>query len=215
MTTPKLVIFDKDGLMMDTESPVFAAWKEVFSEWGLPLLTKEFYARFIGMDGRDNIRQMEEAFPDADTSELLMFCRDRSRAYLQNNPIKTMPGLFELFDTLDEKGIKKIVATSSGRESSRLTLEKCGILPRVDAVFTGDMVERGKPAPDIFLLAAKTMGVHPSECLVLEDSNAGVMAAHAAGMKVIVIPDMTIPTPEILALCVCKCVSLFDVIELL
>jgi len=211
----KLVIFDKDGLMMETERPVMVIWREVFAKWGLPPLTEELYSEFVGLDRRDNLRQIGEFFPDIDGEKLLTECGARTREHLSNNPIETKPGLFELFDALDERGIKKVVATSSKRESAYMTLEKCGILPHVDAVVSGDMVAQSKPAPDIFLKAADTMGFCPRECLVLEDSNAGVTAAHAARIPVIVIPDIAETPPDILALCLCRCESLFDVIGML
>ncbi|MCL2539130.1 MAG: HAD family phosphatase [Oscillospiraceae bacterium] len=211
----KLVIFDKDGLMMDTERPVVTVWNEVFTEWGLEPLSEEAYTKFVGFDRRGNMRQMQAFFPQANAEELCAACGLRTREYFTNNPIDTKPGLFELFDALDELGVKKAVATSSGSRSAHMTLEKCGILPRVDAVISGDMVERNKPAPDIYLLAAKTLGADPSECLVLEDSNAGVTAANAAGMAVIVVPDMIDTPPDILELCLCRCDSLHDVIPIL
>ena len=210
----KLVIFDKDGLIMDTEAPVYAVWKEVFSELKLPPLTREMYTGFIGYDRRENIRRINEFYPGIDGEAIFSSCAVRVREYLENNPIRTMPGLFELLDVLDEKGLKKAVATSSRSQNAHMTLKKCGVFSRVDTVISGDMIERSKPAPDIFLKAAEAVGVRPSECLVLEDSNAGVMGAFAAGIPVIVIPDMIDTPPEIVELCECRCDSLFDVMEL-
>lgn len=158
---------------------------------------------------------MCEKLPGVDGEELYLSCGKEVQDYLENNPIDTMPGLFELFDALDKKGIKKAVATSSRRRNAEMTLTKCGILDRVDAVVTGDMVEHGKPAPDIFLKAAGVMGCSLDECLVLEDSNAGVLAAHAAGIPVVLVPDMIDNPPEIVALAEAKCNSLFDVISLI
>lgn len=210
----KLAIFDKDGLMMDTEAPVYHIWQEVFTERGLPI-DEDFYRLFIGRSREDNIALMCEKLPDVDGEELYLACGAKVHDYLESNPIDTKPGLFELFDALDARGIKKVVATSSRRRNAEMTLKKCGILERVDGVVTGDMVERGKPAPDIFLKAAETMGFKPEECLVLEDSNAGVLAAHAAGIPVAVVPDMIDNPPEIVALCEARCDSLLDVIDLI
>lgn len=211
----KLVIFDKDGLIMDTEAPVFRMWAEVFSEWGLPPLTKEIYITFIGYGRNDNIKQLGELFPDINPEELFNACATRARDYLENNPIRTMPGLFELLDYLEELGIKKVVATSSRYPNAEMTLKKCNVFHRFDAIISGDMIERTKPAPDIFLKAAEVMEVEPKDCLVLEDSIAGIQAAHAAGIPAIVIPDM-VPIPDdIVELCEYKYKNLSAIVSTL
>lgn len=208
------VIFDKDGLMMDTEAPVFDVWREVFSEWGLPELTKELYGCYMGRDRRDNIRRISESYPGVDGEALYAACGERRIALFERHPIRTMPGLFELLDVLDARGIKKVVATSSSGENAKMTLEKCGVLHRMDAVISGETVKQSKPAPDIFLAAAKAADAVPERCLVLEDSAAGVIAAHAAGIPVIVVPDMIDPPAEITALCERKCRDLSEVARL-
>ncbi|MCB0080968.1 MAG: HAD family phosphatase, partial [Caldilineaceae bacterium] len=101
-----------------------------------------------------------------------------------------------LLDLLDTQQIPKAVATSSARAEARYTLANAGLLERFSIVVTGDQVERGKPAPDIFLLTAAQLGVPPSSCLVLEDSEAGVYAATAAGMCTFMVPDLIPPQPE-------------------
>lgn len=208
----KLVIFDKDGLMLDTERPVFVIWREVFSEWGLEPLTEELYGKFIGLGRQDNITQLNRIFPDIDGDALFSACGARTRRFLAENPIRVMTGLIQLLDFLDAKKLQKAVATSSRRENAEMTLKKCGVFDRVDIVISGDMVEKSKPAPDIFQKAAAVMGFCPSECLILEDSPAGIIAAHAAGIPVIAVPDMVEPPPEILALCERRCESLSEVI---
>ena len=210
-----LVIFDKDGLIMDTEAPVHLVWARVFKRWGLKELTLKTYAKFIGFDRKKNISQVEELFPGVDAEALLNECGVEVREHLLNNPIGTMPGLFELLDFLDEKGIKKAIATSSRYENAKLTLEKCGIFHRFDTIISGDMVARSKPAPDIFLKACEVLKVPVDESLVLEDSNAGVQAAYAAGIPVIVIPDLVEPSIETLSLCEQRCKNLSEVIHIL
>ena len=211
----KLVIFDKDGLIMDTEKPVFNVWREVLSQRGLSAFTREHYTRFIGFSRNQNIVQLSELYPEVDCAELFEACSVSVKQYIDNNPIDTMPGLLELLDLLDNMRIKKAVATSSRRHNAEITLKKCDIFHRFDVVISGDMVENSKPAPDIFLKAAEIMKVSPGECLVLEDSPAGVRAAHAAGIPVIVVPDMVKPSDEILSLCECRCDSLHDVVKYL
>lgn len=118
----------------------------------------------------------------------------------------------DLLDALDALGIKKAVASGSDMESIRENVENAGLTGRFDVMMTTDMVERGKPYPDIFLAICEKVGVRPEEALVLEDAQNGVRAALAGGIRVINVPDM-IPLPEDLAeQCVSVEESLLDVI---
>jgi len=113
--------------------------------------------------------------------------------YIAKEGLKTKPGLQQMLDKLDELGIKKCIATSTERESMERKLGDLGLMDRFDGFVTGDMVKEGKPNPAIFLEAAKMMGVKPENCIVLEDSLSGVGAAYSAGMRPIMIPDLTEP----------------------
>ena len=103
-------------------------------------------------------------------------------------------GLDELLALLDSRGLPKAVATSTERRQAAAQLGGLGLLERFNVIATGDEVRNGKPAPDLFLLAAHRLGMKPSQCLVLEDSEAGVIAAHRAGMHVWVVPDLKPPS---------------------
>ena len=103
-------------------------------------------------------------------------------------------GLDELLALLDSRGLPKAVATSTERRLAAAQLGGLGLLERFNVIATGDEVRNGKPAPDLFLLAAHRLGMKPSQCLVLEDSEAGVVAAHRAGMQVYVVPDLKPPS---------------------
>jgi len=113
-------------------------------------------------------------------------------------PVKD--GLLALLDFLDGAGIPKAVATSTERTRALRLLELAGVLNRFDAVVCGDEVARGKPCPDIFLTAAARLGCDPSTCMVLEDSESGLRAAHQAGMLPVLIPDLKMPSAEVRAL---------------
>lgn len=106
----------------------------------------------------------------------------------------------QLLDLLDAHGIARAVATSTQRERAARKLERNGLLPRFDALVGGDDVQQGKPAPDIFLAAARALGVAPARCLVLEDSNAGARAGLAAEMAVVLVPDLLEPDAAVIAL---------------
>ena len=211
----KLVIFDKDGLIMNTEAPVFQVWSDVFEEWDVKPFNKDIYIKFVG-SGRDkNLDLMKELYPYVKAEDLFDACSAKVREYIACNDIEIMPGLIELLDHLDEKGIRKCVATSSRKPNAIITLEKCNMLHRFDEVISGNMVERTKPAPDLFLKAVEIFKVNPRDCLVLEDSIAGIEAAVAASIPAIAIPDM-VPIPEdIVKLCEYVCKSLNEVIGLI
>ena len=107
--------------------------------------------------------------------------------------VRLQPGLLPLLDWVEHCALPRAVGTSSNREEAELCLTLAGIRDRFSTLVTVDQVAAGKPAPDIFLAAAQKLGLPPAQCLVLEDSNAGVAAAQAAGMTVIMVPDLQVP----------------------
>jgi HAD superfamily hydrolase (TIGR01509 family) len=109
-------------------------------------------------------------------------------AHLAGN-VKPMPGLIELLDEIDRRGLKKAVASSGIHRYVEAVLRTNGLLDRFSVIITGDRVAHGKPAPDVFLAAAHALAVEPQHCLVLEDAPAGVQAAQAAGMMCLAVPD--------------------------
>jgi len=125
-------------------------------------------------------------------------------------PLERKPGAIELLDHLDSLAIPKALATSSPRSLAMSCLGD--LATRFAALAFGDEVEHSKPSPDLFLLAAQRLGVTPSDCLVLEDSEAGVRAARAAGMDVIMVPDLIEPSEEIAKMALRVCASLNEVI---
>jgi HAD superfamily hydrolase (TIGR01509 family) len=130
--------------------------------------------------------------------------RERERFYVRGRIAETgvpvKPGLVDLLDYLDGRGLARAVGSSAWRRTVEGYLGSMGLLPRFQAIAAGDEVANGKPAPDVFLLAARRLGVAPEGCLVLEDSEAGIQGARAAGMAAIMVPDLKAPAPETIAL---------------
>ncbi|MES1240684.1 MAG: HAD family phosphatase [Acidobacteriota bacterium] len=200
MKTNGAVIFDMDGLMVDTEAMAIEAWQEAARAQDAEI-TRELCIGMIGLNQRDSEQLLSDTLGPAFPLEPV---RDRFLRGLQERietgRIDAKPGLFELLDYLESNGVPKAVATSSGREEAAKKLRAIGVLHRFPVIVTSDQVARGKPAPDLFLLAASRLGVEPACCTVLEDSEAGIRAAHAAGMRPVMVPDIKPPSDAIVSL---------------
>ena len=193
------VVFDMDGLLLDSERIAYAIGRQVSLDLGIPW-THEVAMQMIGLNSREHEALLKGAFGadyplDAHRAE---FGR-RYEAVIAAGTIPLKPGVRELFDALEAAGLPRAVATSTRRSRALPKLEAVGLLARVQVVVAGDEVARGKPAPDIYLAAAAQLGQAPAHCLALEDSNAGVRAARDAGMRVVMVPDLLSPAEDIRA----------------
>lgn len=195
---PQAVLFDMDGLMIESERALLQCWREASQELGLPL-GDDLWLSMIGLHDRACHELLRALLDETQVQTLLARCHalydEHVRAGL---PLKT--GVLELLALLDARGIPRAVATSTRRERALQKLELCGLLSHFHAVVTGSDVAHPKPAPDIYLLAARELGVDPARCVVLEDSVPGVQAALAAGMTPIQVPDLVVPGDDVRAL---------------
>jgi len=192
----RAVIFDMDGLLLDTEPLYRAAWERACGQFGY-ILTHELYARLAGRNRQDAERMLGAEFgPQFPMERFKAAVRILEEAEFSKGPIPIKPGVDELLTVLEARLVPRAVATSSEQVRAEKWLLSAGILARFGALATGDQVAHGKPAPDIFLLAAKRLGVASEDCLVLEDAEPGVRAARAAGMTVYLVPDMIPSSPE-------------------
>jgi HAD superfamily hydrolase (TIGR01509 family) len=192
MSDPKralvAVVFDLDGLMVDSEPLAVWAWNQVLARFNQQMDPETFQA-ILGLRVVDSARIVCErlGLPVSPEDALA----ERDRAFLEAVPtrLQTRPGLYELMDELDHRGLMLGLATSGHRRYVDLALRTIGLKDRFRAVVTGDNVERGKPAPDVFARAAERLGVSSAECLALEDSALGAQSALAAGMACVVVPN--------------------------
>jgi sugar-phosphatase len=190
----RAVVLDMDGLMLDTEPIYKAAWQQACAELGFDL-DDQSHLRFIGRPTshceRELIQQFGSEFP---LSRFRTRWSELWRTSVNAGGIPTKPGLLAFLSFLDEYALSSAVATSSDGAYTELSLRSAGLLDRFDAIVTGEQVTRGKPAPDIYLEAAARLGLDPAECVALEDSDAGVLAASAAGMVTLCVPDLKPPS---------------------
>jgi HAD superfamily hydrolase (TIGR01509 family) len=197
---PAAVIFDMDGLMLDTERLGLRAWADAVATTGMAF-DMTLLPALIGRNMRDCRALIAErhgaAYP---VDAMIEASRAAFEAIVAREDVAVKPGLVTLLDWLEAQGIPKAVATSTRNDRARAQLAKAGLLPRFAALVGGNEVARGKPAPDIFLAAAERLGQPPADIIVLEDSEPGVRGALAAGMTPIMVPDLVAPSPELLAL---------------
>ena len=193
------VIFDMDGVLFDTERIALECWGEAADRLGLRGW-RELYPSCIGITQPKTRALWRETWGDEAASEFEKQILIVSRERFEGKPVPQKPGLMELLDALDERNVKMAVASSTPEKRVRDNLVQTGILDRFRAVIGGDRLQRSKPAPDIFLLAGDALKMQPADCVVVEDSYNGIRAAHAAGMRPIMVPDLLQPTEEIRAI---------------
>lgn len=187
--TPKLVIFDCDGVLVDTERLTNRTLAALLTDFGFQITGEDCQKRFMGrtLEAVQEIveRELGRKLP----SDWLEQLRARDIESFKAG-VAQIPGVAAVMDLLDERGIPYCVGSSGKYEKMHSTLGSAGLLPRLkDRLFSSQDCERGKPAPDVFLLAAKSMGHRPEDCVVIEDSLPGVKAARAAGMRVFAYVD--------------------------
>jgi HAD superfamily hydrolase (TIGR01509 family) len=184
----RALIFDMDGLLVDSE-PLAARALEEFLRLHDRELRPELLGRTIGRRLPEAIALLAETYELATPVEELTRTYDQLRLAALRGNLRPMPGAAALLTFARQAGLRLALATSSLRTHADLSLAETKLAGLFDAEATGDEVERGKPAPDIFLLAAARLGVEPADCVVLEDAPAGIAAAAAAGMRRLWVPN--------------------------
>lgn len=184
-------IFDMDGLLFDTERLCCEAWRTVSAAAGHEIPESVFLA-CVGRNNRDTRELVMQACgPDFPYDDFNRDAREWMLARMSEKGPPEKPGIRTLFDFLRARNIPLALATSTGEKSARWMIERAGLTGYFSAFAFGSEVERGKPAPDIFLLAASRLGgVSAEACVVFEDSPAGLKAAFEAGMAPVFVPDM-------------------------
>ena len=209
------VIFDMDGLMLDTERIARKVWKRAVAEYGYTV-TDTQYLQIVGRTVTDAEGVLRDIFgPGFPFGEIYALRKKYYDIELEDHGVPVKPGLIELLDYLDLNAIPRAVASSTVKSFVLVKLNGAGIAGRFDAIVGGDEVERGKPAPDLFLAAARQLGLAPEQCLVLEDSEPGIRAGYLAGCLPVMVPDLKQPSPDVAMLAWRICEDLSRVIPLL
>ncbi len=184
----KALIFDCDGTLADSMPAHYRTWKETLARHGIPLTRERFYA-LGGVPATEVVRILaEEAGVAVDYSGV---GREKDELFLKKaGPIKSIPAVADVARR-NRGEVPMAVATGNVRALATATLDRIGMADWFDTLVTSEDVERGKPHPDIFLEAARRLGVAPADCLVFEDSDLGISAARRAGMDYVDVRELT------------------------
>lgn len=193
------VLFDMDGLMLDTERISMRAWQAGCADCGFTLTDAQFL-EIIGHRESDCLRLIRGMHGDRFSDAALAASTREHYARMLESGVPVMRGLVESLELLVDAGVPMAVATSTHHAVAVAKLRRAGVAHFFRAVVGGDQAARGKPAPDLYLAAALSVRCVPARCLALEDSGPGLRAASAAGCVPVLIPDLKPPTPEVSAL---------------
>ena len=198
---PYAVIFDMDGVIFDTERAWITCWEPVAKRHAIPDLDRVLREDCVGITAAAMKARLLEVygadFPyDAYRAEAYA---EFDARYRHDLPVKK--GAQRLLSWLHGRGVPTGLASSTGSATVKDELGQAGLIQYFDVIVGGEAVTRSKPAPDIYLLAARRLGVEPGRCFVIEDARFGIQAAHAAGMMPIMVPDLQKPDDDIRALC--------------
>ena len=211
----KGVIFDMDGLLLDSERLYVRFWIEAARSLGYPMeLSHALGMRSLGRSFA--IKRIKEYFGEsADYYAIRAKRIELMDKYIESNGIEKKKGADTLLCYLKENNIKTAVATATPVERAKQYLERVKLLQYFDEIISAHMVQNGKPAPDIYLLAAQSLSLEPSDCLALEDSPNGVQSASSAGCVTVMVPDLDTPDEKTKSMLYSTAEDLEKVIDLI
>ena len=209
------VLFDMDGVILDSEKLYARFWAAGCESFGYSMT----YQQALGMrslNAQAGQTYLSSLFgPDISYPQVRAKRIELMDAYVEENGVEAKPGILPLLDYLTSRRIPYAITTASPLDRIQNHLGRLGLYQRFPHICTAHAVAQGKPAPDIYLLGAKTIGLPPESCLALEDSYTGLLSAHRAGCLASIVPDLDQPGPEILDIAYAKLDSVTDVIDLL
>ena len=208
------VIFDMDGVLIDTEKHYNAAWCQAATEAGFPF-TREHALLLRSCEAKEGEKLMQGIFgPSFDYYALRERRRELVRERLAQYGLEKKPGVEETLRFLRAKGIKTAVATATALDITKSHLTTIGVCDLFDSIVSAKNVAHGKPEPDVYLYACEQIGERPQDCMAVEDSPNGIMAAYRAGLRTVMVPDLTQPDEELTKYLYACVNSLSDLCEL-
>lgn len=209
------VLFDLDGVILDSEKLYSRFWREACKFYGFDMsFQQSLQMRSLNHEAAQNI--LVRFFGPAASYPLIHAKRiELMAAYVAANGVEPKAGVYELLDYLDAKGIPYAITTASPQDRVTGNLEHVNLLHRFQKICTVSEVAQGKPAPDIYLYGAHCLGLAPEDCLAVEDSYTGILAAAAAGCMATVVPDLDEPSEAMLSVAYARIDSLIDGINLI
>lgn len=208
------VIFDMDGTMIDTEKIKESGWKYA-GECQNIIIDDKILSEMRGTNKEYCKEFINKKLKNINFVKLYNDRNEFIEKYINTNGIKMKKGLMEILQFLKSNNYKIAVASSSEEETIRRYLTKIKILDFFDIIVAGDMIENGKPNPEIYLKAVELLNVSKEQCIGIEDSNSGILSVYRAGLKPIMIPDLEQPTEEVKNILYAKLNSLVEVKEIL
>lgn len=211
----RAIIFDMDGTILDTEKIYCHFWMEAAREAGYDWQF-EHSLMIRSMAGEFAEPKMKGIFgEDFDFWGIRARRKELMKAYMAGHPIEKKPGIDELLDYLKGRYFKTAVATATDETRAMTYLDEVGLFDKFDQIISTGMVSHGKPMPDVYLYACRKIGERPEDCIALEDSPNGLLAAYRAGCKPVMVPDLSQPDEELSKILYGTADNLMDVIQFL
>lgn len=209
------VLFDMDGVVLDTEKLYARFWAEAAHALGYPMT----YEQALGMrslNGQAGQAKLESYFGPGVSRAVMRDKRvELMDAFVAQHGVEAKPGIHDLLDALRGQGIRCAIATSSPLPRAKQYLDSLGLTDKFHCICSGHDVAQGKPAPDIYLHAAACIGVPPENCLAIEDSPAGIVSAHRAGCYAVLVPDLDGSDDQMRKILYAEADTLMDILNLL